>query len=112
MTPEEIVQKQLDAYNNRDIDTFIACHAPEAALYSFSDNEPFVKGHEQIRATYSEIFDSSPKLYSKLINRIVFRNKVIDHEEITGRKGVDILELVAIYEVNDTSIIKVHFIRK
>lgn len=112
MTPEEIIQKQLDAYNSRDIDTFVACHAPNAQLYSFSEKEPFVKGQEQIKATYSEIFKTSPILYSKLINRMVMGNKVIDHEEITGRKGVDILELIAIYEVDDTTIIKAHFIRK
>lgn len=112
MSPEEIVQKQLNAYNNRDIDTFVACHHPHAQLYTFSENEPFVQGQEQIRATYSEIFKTSPTLFSKLINRIVMGNKVIDHEEITGRKGVDVLELIAIYEVDETTITKAHFIRK
>jgi len=86
MLPEEIVQKQLDAYNARDINTFVACHAHNAQLYSFS--------------------------YSKLIHRIVLGNKVIDHEEITGRKGIEILEFIAIYEVDDTSIIKAYFMRK
>ncbi len=112
MTPEEIVQKQLNAYNNRDIDTFVSCHAPNAQLYTFSENEPFVKGQEQIKITYSEIFKNSPTLYSKLINRIVMGNKVIDHEEITGRKNINTMELIAIYEVNETTIIKAHFIRK
>ncbi|GGG32541.1 steroid Delta-isomerase [Dokdonia pacifica] len=112
MTPLAIIQKQLDAYNNRDIETFVSCHAPEAQLYSFSETVPFAKGQEQIRAIYSEIFENSPNLHSKLIHRIVIGNKVIDHEEITGRKGTDILEFIAIYEVNDTSIVKAHFIRK
>lgn len=112
MTPEDIVQKQLDAYNSRDIDTFIAMHAPDAELYAFSEKKPFVKGEKQIRATYAEIFKTSPNLNSKLLHRIVLGNKVIDHEEITGRKGVDILEFIAIYEVNKTAITKAHFIRK
>lgn len=112
MSPEEIVQKQLDAYNARDIDTFVSMHAPDAELYSFSETAPFVKGQEQIRTIYSEIFKNSPNLHSKLIHRIVLGNKVIDHEEITGRKGVDVLEFIAIYEVDDTSIVKAHFIRE
>lgn len=112
MSPEEIVQNQLNAYNNRDIDVFVDCHNSDAQLYLFSEKEPFVKGQEQIRATYSEIFNTSPTLFSKLINRIVMGNKVIDHEEITGRKGVDVLELIAIYEVDETTIVKAHFIRK
>ncbi len=112
MTPEDIVQKQLDAYNSRDIDTFVAMHAPNAELYSFSETTPFVKGQKQIRATYNEIFETSPSLFSKLIHRIVLGNKVIDHEEITGRKGVDVLEFIAIYEVDEMTITKAHFIRK
>jgi len=112
MSPIEIVQKQLDAYNNRDIDTFVSCHAAEAQLYSFSETTPFVIGKKQIRAIYSEIFQNSPNLHSKLIHRIVLGNKVIDHEEITGRKGADVLEFIAIYEVDEISIIKAHFIRK
>ncbi|WP_299209330.1 nuclear transport factor 2 family protein [uncultured Dokdonia sp.] len=112
MSPEHIVQKQLDAYNNRDIDSFVAMHAPDAELYIFSETVPFVKGQAQLRATYSEIFENSPTLFSKLIHRIVLGNKVIDHEEITGRKGVDVLEFIAIYEVNEVVITKAHFIRK
>lgn len=112
MLPEEIVQKQLDAYNARDINTFVACHAHNAQLYSFSETKAFAQGKEQIRTIYSEIFKSSPQLYSKLIHRIVLGNKVIDHEEITGRKGIEILEFIAIYEVDDTSIIKAYFMRK
>ena len=112
MSPEKIVQKQLDAYNNRDIDTFIAIHHPKVQLYSFSETVPFAKGREQIKTIYSEIFKNSPQLHSKLIHRIVLDNKVIDHEEITGRKGIEVLEFIAIYEVNDTYIIKAHFIRK
>jgi len=39
-------------------------------------------------------------------------NTVIDYEEIVGRKGIDILELIAIYEVKNGLINKAHFIRK
>ena len=112
MLPEEIVQKQLDAYNSRDIEAFVAMHAPDAELYAFSETAPFIKGQEQIRTTYSEIFKTSPTLHSKLIHRIVLGNKVIDHEEITGRKGVGVLEFIAIYEVDDVAITKAHFIRE
>lgn len=112
MSPEEIVQKQLDAYNSRDIEAFVAMHAADAELYTFSETAPFVKGREHIRATYSQLFDTSPSLHSKLLHRIVLGNKVIDHEEITGRKGVDVLEFIAIYEVNEVAITKAHFIRK
>jgi len=112
MTPEAIVQKQLDAYNNRDIQNFVACHAENVTLYSFSQSTPYVKGRNQLSVMYSAIFEESPELHSKLLNRIVLDNTVIDYEEIIGRKGVDLLELVAIYEIKDGLIAKAHFIRK
>jgi hypothetical protein len=47
------------------------------------------------------------------LKRIVFDNKVIDHESIVGRKGAkDILEIVMIYEVKDGKIFKMTSIRK
>ena len=112
MTPETVVQNQLNAYNDRDINVFLACHSENFEAYGFSEQKPYLKGKQQLQKTYSEIFENSPNLYSKLINRIVFSNKVIDHEEITGRKGVDVLELVAIYEVEGNVITKAHFMRK
>ncbi|AXT20336.1 hypothetical protein D7030_04240 [Flavobacteriaceae bacterium AU392] len=112
MTPEAVVQNQLDAYNNRNIEDFIACHAKNVELFSFTESIPYLKGREHLKKTYNEIFESSPNLYSKLLKRIVFGNKVIDYEEITGRKGVELLELVAIYEIENEVIARAHFIRK
>ena len=36
MTPEEVVQKQLEAYNNRDIDSFMSVIAKNITLHDFS----------------------------------------------------------------------------
>lgn len=112
LEPEVIVQNQLDAYNHRDIDAFLACHSEYFEAFNFSESIPFLKGKEQLKQTYSGIFKDSPNLYSKLLKRIVFDNKVIDYEEITGRKGVDLLELVAIYEVENGLIARAYFMRK
>ena len=112
MTPEAVVQKQLDAYNHRNIQDFASCHAEDVTLFSFSQNTPYVEGRKQLIEMYSTIFEESPQLHSKLLNRIVMKNTVIDYEEITGRKGVDIFELIAIYEIEGDVIAKAHFIRK
>ncbi len=111
MNPETIVQNQLDAYNNRDINAFLECHSKDYEAFSFSETTPYLKGRKQLEETYSGIFKDSPNLYSKLLKRIVLGNTIIDHEEITGRKGVDLLELVAIYEVENGLIVKGNFIR-
>ena len=51
----------------------------------------------------------SPNLHTEILNRIVMGNTVMDHEIDTGRNGVDKLELVAIYEVEDGKIARAYF---
>ncbi len=113
MTPEQVVQHNLDAYNDRDIDAFISDYSEEIELYSFGVNAPSAKGLAEIRKIYQALFDASPQLYSTIIKRIVFENKVIDHESISGRMGKnELVEMVLIYEVKEEKIIKITAIKK
>lgn len=113
MNPEKIVQAQLEAYNNRDIDAFVSCFSKDIKVYNFGEQNPFIEGEARLREVYKNIFDQSPKLYSHIVNRMVFDNKVLDQEEVSGRAGGgDLLEIIAIYEVEDDLIVNVHFIRK
>lgn len=111
MNPEVIIQQQVEAYNTRNIDAFVGCHHPQVKLYNFGDPEPFAQGRKKVREIYSDVFDNSPNLYSDVKQRIVMGNTVIDYETITGRKGIEVLEIIAIYEVEEGLIGKAHFIR-
>ncbi len=111
-TPEQIVQKNLDAYNALDIETFMACFHPEIKMYNYGIETPSAQGLEEVRKIYQGLFDRSPNLHSNIIKRIVFENKVIDHESITGRLGdKNPIEMVLIYEVKDEKIIKITAIK-
>lgn len=113
LTAEEVVQKNLDYYNARNIDGFMSLFADDIKFYNFSDGKVTFTGLDECRQIYKELFDLSPDLHSKIIQRIVFDNKVIDHEYITGRKGSkDVVELVLIYEVKNDLIYKVTVMRK
>jgi len=113
MTPEQIVQKQLETYNNRDIDGFMSTIDEKVTFHNFSDGRLTMEGSAACRTFYSELFEASPKLHSKILKRTVFGNKVIDHESIVGRNGNDeVLELVLIYEVKNEKITKVTVLRK
>ena len=108
LTPEKVVQENVDFYNARDIDGFMNSFSEDIALYNFSEPLPSLVGLAQIREFYNELFQLSPKLFSTIIKRITFDNKVIDHESITGRKGSEeIIELVLIYEVKKDKICKI-----
>ncbi len=113
MTPEEVVQKQLETYNNRDIEGFMSVIDANITMHDFSTGKITLEGYDACKKVYADLFAASPKLHSKILTRTVFDNKVIDHEYITGRKGSDTpIELVLIYEVNGEKITKISVLRK
>jgi hypothetical protein len=113
MTPEEVVQKQLEAYNKRDIDGFMSVIDKNVTIHNFATGEITLEGFDACKQVYTDLFEVSPELHSKILTRTVFDNKVIDHEYITGRKGSDTpIELVLIYEVKGEKITKMNVIRK
>ncbi len=106
--PEQVVQAQLEAYNARDIDAFIATFDATASLWNFGETEPIAAGSDALRAIYQRVFEQSPNLHSTVINRTVIGSKVIDYEVIVGRSSSDNspLHLVMIYEVRNGKIVK------
>ena len=113
MTSEQIVQANLDAYNEGDIDTFISYFSKDIAMHNFNDGKITAQGLDAVRAIYEPYFKASPELYSTILKRTVFGNTIIDHESITGRYGSnEILELVLIYEVHSNKINKVTVLHK
>lgn len=100
-SPEAVVQRQLDAYNTRDLDALLATYAPDARQYVYPDTL-VATGHDAIRTRMAPRF-TEPNLHARLLQRAVMGNLVIDHEEVTRTfpEGTGTLELVAIYEVVD-----------
>ncbi len=112
-TPREIVQEQLDAYNEGDIDRFMAVFSPNIQLFTLGEKGPLVEGKDKVRSVYTNLFDKSPDLKSEVINRTIIGNKVIDYEIITGRNGdASPMYLVMVYEVEEGLIIRAHAVRE
>lgn len=111
--PEHIVQANLEAYNNHDIEGFMSFFSEDITVVNFQDGKETANGKLAVRAIYEPYFEASPKLHSKILKRTIFDNKVIDHEYITGAWGKDdAFELVLIYEVENNKITKITVIRK
>lgn len=98
MTPIDVVQRQLEAYNARDLDAFAATYADSIRIYRMPATEPSISGMEKLRETYRARF-ASPALHAEILSRIEIGNKVIDHERVVGIKEHPI-EAVAVYEVD------------
>lgn len=107
--PEVIVQAQLDAYNARDIDTFMRYWAADAQYFEHP-NTLLANGAAQIRERHLARFQE-PNLFGRLINRMVMGNRVIDHEIVTRTfvEGAGHISVIAIYEVTDDQIAKAWF---
>ncbi|QCX00403.1 steroid delta-isomerase [Aggregatimonas sangjinii] len=103
-----IVDKQLEAYNARDIDAFLATYSNDIKLFRYP-NRLTDEGQEALRKGYEDFFARTPDLNCEIKNRIQIGNKVIDEEYLTI-KGTS-YSAVAIYEIENGKISKVTFIQ-
>lgn len=102
---------QLKGYNDRNIEVFLSAYSDSVEVYGFPDTLWYT-GKEEMRARYTDRFDSTPDLHCEIINRVVFGNQVIDHEKVTINRGEPIVNAVAIYQVSNGKIQKVWFLPK
>ena len=108
-TPAEIVQRQLDAYNARDIDTFMTCWADDAQFFEHPSTL-LASGAAQIRERHVARF-KEPSLHGALLQRMAVGNMVVDQEKVTRDfpEGSGHLEVIAIYEIADGKIARAWF---
>jgi imidazolonepropionase-like amidohydrolase len=107
-TPTALAQRQLNAYNCRNIDAFLEPYSEDVEIYNYPDKLMY-KGKEQMRKTYSKKFENTPNLHCELLGRIVQGNVVIDKERV--QFGDKIVEATAIYHIENDKIKKVYFIK-
>jgi uncharacterized protein (TIGR02246 family) len=107
-TPEQLVQRQLEAYNARDVGRFAATYAEDVKVYRMPGREPTLSGRAALAEHYAKNRFQNPKLHADIVRRIVLGNKVIDHERVVGIEE-DPVEVVAVYEVYDGLIRTVWF---
>ena len=60
---------QLDAFNNRDLEAFLVCYAPDVVIEG-PDGAPMMRGHDEMRALYGRLFAQSPDLHCEVTSRI------------------------------------------
>lgn len=109
-SPAQVVARHLDAYNAKDIDTFMACWAQDALYYAHPDTL-LAHGHAAIRARHEERF-REPDLHGRLVSRLVLGERVVDTEVVTRNfpEGVGQVDVVAIYDVGNGLIQRAWFL--
>ena len=109
VSPEHIVQQQLEAYNSGDIDGFMATYSNDIKLVQFP-NTVMSEGKAAMRQQYNNMFSSIQDLNAEIVSRTLIGNKVIDKEKVTANGTT--FYAVAIYEVTNGLISNVTFIRE
>ena len=106
--PEDPVQRQLEAYNARDLDRFVAEYTEDVEVFRPPAAEPVLSGKPAFGAHYAKHRFNLPGLHARVVQRIVSGDVVVDHEEVTGI-GPETVYAIAVYKVVDGRIRTVWF---
>lgn len=111
-TPRVIANRQLAAYNARDLAGFMALFAEDAWLEDMPTGQRRATGKDAITEIYRARFGDNPKLSCRVHARMDLGDFAIDHETVTGLADGSEIKCIAIYEVRDALIRSVRFIRQ
>jgi hypothetical protein len=104
--PAAVVQRQLDAFNARDLDALLATYAEDAEMFEHP-SKLLASGSAAFRERYMARFQEA-NLHATLLSRTVMGHIVLDHEEVsrTFPEGAGKIRLMMIYEVQRGRIVK------
>ena len=94
----DVVQRQVDAYNARDLERFVAQFSDAVQVFRPPAAEPTISGKAQLSDYYGANRFNLPALRADILNRIVIGSRVIDHERIHGVRDAP-FEVAAVYDV-------------
>lgn len=108
-----IVDEQLDAYNNRDINAFAATYHDDVEIHAFPGGLQY-QGKDKLIERYGSKFASLKYLNASSMKRMVQGNILVDHElaESASEDENTIdhsVKVIAAYEVIDGLIKRVTF---
>ncbi|HEX4117894.1 MAG TPA: nuclear transport factor 2 family protein [Rhizomicrobium sp.] len=104
----DIAQRQLDAYNAQDLDTYVSFFA-EDCVVSGLNGAPTETSRSALHARYAKAFAQFPENKAVLKNRIAVGQTVVDHELVIRSPSGEQFEIIAIYTFKDGLIARVDF---
>jgi len=110
MTPSQVVDAQFRAYNDRNLDAFLACYAPDATMTDLSGKTPPIKGASGFRKAFAYLAKPHDGPTVELIGRVVNGPTVIDRERpLIEADGKPLPDVIAVYEVRAGKIVNAWF---
>jgi hypothetical protein len=106
----KIIEKQVTAYNNKDIDAFLGCFTREIKIYNFPKTI-MMDGIHELEDFFSKRFSQTTPLKCEVVNRIKVKNTIIDHEIVSGIAEIP-MEFVVMYGFYEDKISEVYYLVK
>jgi hypothetical protein len=108
--PEQVVDRQLDAFNRHDPEALSATFADGATLYDLPDRVR-QSGVAEIRKAYALAFANNPALRATISSRILQGRFVVDHKTVSGFANTPPVTEVVIYEVVGGKVQRIWFLK-
>lgn len=109
-TPEDIVQRQLDAFNAHDLDALLPLFDADVVIIDLVDGSEVLRGIDAFRERYVAVFRDRPQVHAHLVGRVMLGTFVVDRERLTDGDGSEAEDALAIYEVDGEVVTRMWFI--
>jgi hypothetical protein len=83
---DDPVAAHIEAYNERDLDRFVECFAPDCVMED-GQGAVLARGHADLQRHFAVLFRDNPELHCEILHRVRVGDYVVDEEHITGRAG-------------------------
>ncbi len=103
-TADDLVERQVAAYNAHDVERFVACYAEDVVIED-GHGHVSVRGRDQLRERYTTFFTAAPEVKAEIVSRIRVGSYVIDEERVTGHPTGS-LHAALIYRLSSDGLIE------
>ena len=86
-TPTAVARRQIEAFNQKDIDGFMALYADDAVVHEFPSGKVLWQGKAAIRARYAGMFAGPARPPVRVEPRIVDGAFVVEYEVWDAKPG-------------------------
>ena len=98
--PEDVVQRQLEAYNAHDLEGFVATYGDAVQVFLMPNSDPVISGKAALAGHYGSKVFTLTGHRAEILGRIAVGSNVIDHERVYGLRP-EPFDAVAVYDVRD-----------
>ncbi|ULH14662.1 nuclear transport factor 2 family protein [Deinococcus sp. KNUC1210] len=109
-TAEALVRGQLEAYNARDLETFVSFFDDDIEAF-LMPGQLLYQGKDELRQRHAVRFQE-PDLYAELLHRRVIGDFVIDQEAVTRNfpEGRGQFDVAATYQIENGNIRRMWYV--